>query len=368
MMMASLTAKKPQNPFYQWFKKSLKKYKPIQENDIVEAVLLKKEPRRVFFAIGNLGTGIVYGIEMQNAKDLLKSLKPGDTVHAKVVCIENDEGYVELSLSEADKQRLWQQAKELQESGEIVKAKIIGSSSGGLIANVLDLKAFLPVSRLSSEHYPVVEQGDRQKIAEALKEFVGQELNVKIIDVNPRSKKLIISERETLMPNLKELLEHYEVGQDVDVMVSGIADFGVFVKFVDNPSIEGLVHVSEVDHRLITNPKESVKLNEVRKAKIIDIRNGKVFLSFKALMEDPWEKAAEYFKDGDEVEGVVYKFNPFGAVIDLPHDLQGIIHVSEFGSVDEMKQRLSLGTTYRFVVKALKPEERRLLLSLATKQ
>lgn len=335
-----------------------------KEGDVVEAELIRKTPRQAFFDIGKFGTGTVYGTELLNARDIVKKLSVGDRASAKIVNLDGMDGYVELSLAEADQQRLWQQIKELQESGEVVKVRISGANAGGLITSILDLKAFLPVSRLSNEHYPKTDQGDRQKMIEELKNFAGQELSVKIIDVNPRSKKVIVSEREILTSNVKELLAKLEVGQVADVLVSGIADFGIFVRFVDNPQIEGMIHISEANHRLINNPKEVVEINQVVKAKIIDIRNGRVFLSLKALAANPWEAVHERFHVGQEVSGKVYRFNPFGAVVNLEGDLQGIIHVSEFGGVEEMKKQLAPDQPYMFVIESVKPEEKRLILKL----
>ncbi|MEK7193186.1 MAG: S1 RNA-binding domain-containing protein [Patescibacteria group bacterium] len=351
-------------PFAQILKERLRDDSYVREGDVVEAELIRKAPRTAFFDLGPYGTGVVYGQELLNARELVKKLEIGGRIAAKVVCLENDDGYVELSLTEADQQRLWQQIKELQESGEVIKVKIVGANSGGLMTTIIDLKAFLPVSRLSNDHYPKIDQNDRQKLTDELKKFIGEELSVKIIDVNPRTKKLIVSEREILAPNIKELLTQYQVGQEVDVMVSGIADFGVFVRFVDNPQIEGMVHVSELNHRLISNPKEVVKINEVLKVKIIDIREGRVFLSLKALQTDPWNTVQDIYKAGQEVKGEVYKFNPFGSVVNLQDGLQGIIHVSEFGGIEEMKKALIAGQTYTFIIDSIRPEEKRLILKL----
>lgn len=336
-----------------------------KEGSVIEVTLIKKLPRKAYFDTGRFGTGIVYGIEITNAREALRNLKPGDNLHAKIVALDGEEGCIELSLSEAGKQKLWQQAKELAEAGEVVKAKIIGANAGGLMTAVSEeLKAFLPVSQLSLEHYPKVPDGDRVKIAEELKKFIGEELSVKIIDVNPRSNKIIVSEREVLSANVKELLAAYAVGQDVDCIVSGVADFGVFVRFTDNPQIEGMIHISELDHKLIDNPKELVKVNDELKAKIVDIKEGRVFLSLKALKEDPWTKLGERFKPGDVVQGRIYKFNPFGAVVALEGDLQGMVHVSEFGGQDEMKKALAVGQLYPFVIDSVKPEEKRIALKV----
>jgi small subunit ribosomal protein S1 len=334
-----------------------------KEGNVIEVTLLKKLPRKAYFDMGRFGTGIVFGAEISNAREALRNMKPGDSLQAKIVALDGEEGHIELSLSEAGKQKLWQLAKELTESGEVIKAKIVGANAGGLMTIVAEeLKAFLPVSQLSLEHYPKVPDGDRIKIAEELKKFVGQELNVKIIDVNARTNKVIVSEREVLSANVKELLSAYTIGQVVDVMVSGAADFGVFVRFTDNPQIEGMIHISELDYKLIDNPKELVKVNDPLKAKIIDIKEGRVFLSLKALKEDPWLKAADSFKPGATVEGKVYKFNPFGAVVALDGDLQGMVHISEFGGQDEMKKALAVGQSYPFVVEAVKQDEKRITL------
>ncbi len=348
----------------QLLKEKMREGNSPREGDVIEAELIKKTPREAYFDLGEFGTGVVYGLELSNARELLRNLTPGEKLPAKIAQLENEDGYTELSLTEADQQRLWQQIKELQESGEIIKVTITGANAGGLMTNVLELRAFIPVSRLSNDHYPKVDQNDRTKLIDELKKFIGEELTVKIIDVNSRTKKLILSEREVLSTNLKELIGQYSVGQEVDAMVSGIADFGVFVKFVDNPQIEGMIHISELDHRLVSNTKEVVKLNEVLRVKIVDIREGRIFLSLKALSADPWGRIGELYKEGQEVSGQVYKFNPFGAVVNLEHGIQGIIHVSEFGGLDEMKKGLALGQSYPFVIDSIKPEEKRLILKL----
>lgn len=337
-----------------------------KEGSVVEATLIKKLSRQAFFDLGRYGTGIVFGAEMQNAKEAVRNLKPGDKLPAKILELDGEKGYIELSLSEAGKQKLWQQVKDFAESGEVIKVKIAGANSGGLMAALtdIDLKAFLPVSQLSLDHYPRVTENDRQKITEELKKFVGQELSVKVIDVNPRNNKIILSEREVLAANVKEILTKYAVGQVIEGLVSGIADFGVFVRFVDTPEIEGMIHVSELDHRLIDNPKEIVKVNDQIKVKIVDIKEGRVFLSLKALKEDPWTELSQAFTVGQEVTGTPYKLNPVGAVIALEGGAQGLIHISEFGSQEEMKAALTPDSAHKFVIDSIKPEEKRITLKL----
>jgi len=360
--MLSPVNKKTVSPVGQLIKTEPDLISFLKEGDLIEAKLLEKTPRAAYFDLDKFGTGIIYGIELVNAKNILKNLKPGDWVTAKVLVLENENGFVELSLDSAQQQKNWQQLKELKESGEILTVKIIGANSGGLVAKINDIKAFLPVSQLSNEHYPRVENAEKNKILEELRKFVGKEMKVKIIDLNPRTNKLIISERDVIEQDIKEFINRYKVGDVIEGVVSSIADFGVFVRFTDNPIIEGLIPVFELEHRLIDNPKEVVEINESVKAKIIEIKDGKISLSLKALKPDPWENIGDKFKVGQEVIGTVYKFNPFGAYINLEHGLQGLIHVAEFGGLEEMKEKLQLGKEYQFIIESIKPEEKRIIL------
>lgn len=337
---------------------------PLKVGDLAEGTLIEKAGKRAYFDLGKFGTGIVYGMEFSNAQELLKNLKAGEKISAKVTEIENDEGYIELSLSEAGRQKNWLDIQELQEKSDVLTVKINGANTGGLTALVGELKAFLPVSQLTSEHYPRVTDADRSKILEELKKLVGQELKVKIIDANPRTNKLIISEKEVIEGDIRALLTKYKIGDVIDGIISGVADFGAFLRFADNPKIEGLIHISELDHKLIEHPKELVKIDDAVKAKIIEIKDGRVTLSLKALKPDPWEKIEEQYKAGQEITGNVARFNPFGAFININPSIQGLIHVSEFGGLEEMKKQLEIGKEYKFKIEIIKPLEKRIILKL----
>ena len=359
------TIKKTLSPLGMLLKNDSNLIAAVKVGDLVDAEFIEGGAKKAFFDLKKHGTGIVYGVEYMNAQDVLKNLKAGDKIVAKVVDPENDKGYVELSLSEADKQKSWQIIKELAESGEITTVKIIGANAGGLLAEINELKAFLPVSQLSTDHYPKVDDGNRAKISEELRKLVGQELSVKVMDFNPRTNKLILSERElAATTNTKKLLDSYKVGDVVDGIVSGVTDFGVFIKFANDPDLEGLIHISELAHGLIENPKELVKINDVLQVKIVEIKDGRVSLSLKALKENPWDKVSEKYKTGETVSGTVSRFNPFGAFVALDTDIQGLIHVSQFGGVEEMKKQLELGKTYSFEVELVKPQEKRIILKM----
>lgn len=339
-------------------------FSALKLGDLTEGVVLEKKAGMLLVDLGKFGTGAVYRSEIQNAKELVKGLKIGDPIHGKVVNIDNEEGLVELSLMEAGRQKVWAEVAELKEKEEIIDVKPTAFNRGGLIVQVNGLQAFLPVSQLSTEHYPKVSLEDKTQIAVELQKLVGQEFKVKIIDVNPRNNKFIISEKAAQEESVKELSKNYVVGQIVEGIVSGVADFGAFLKFTDNPAVEGLIHVSELDWRLVENPKEIVNVDDVLRAKIIEIKDGKISLSLKSLKPDPWASVGEKYESGAEVLGRVYSFNPFGAVVNLDNQIQGQLHVSEFGGVLEMKQKIALGKEYPLIIESVDPKERRIVLKL----
>ncbi len=353
-----------QQLFKQFVKTKPELFSVLKNGDLVQGKVIEKGANIITVDLGRHGLGVVYREEIQNAREAVRGLKVGDVVHAKVVETDNEEGVVELSLTEAGKQKAWAEVQELQEKDEPIKIKVLGSNRGGLVGEIAGLTAFLPVSQLSTEHYPMKTSDDKNIAAEALEKLIGQELSVKIIDLNPRLNKLIISERAASEVSVKELVKNYEVGQVIEGIVSGVADFGVFVRFTENPAVEGLIHVSELSHKMIENPKEVVNVDDVVKAKIIDIKDGKVSLSLKALAENPWERAGEIYRAGETIKGKIYAFHPYGAIVDLKDGLQGQIHVSEFGGVPEMKERLSVGGEYEFTIEDVKPEEKRITLKL----
>lgn len=337
----------------------------LKKGEIVEAKLIEKTPKKAYFEIAHVGTGVVYGRELLNGREVIKGLEVGDVISAKIVDPENEKGLVELSLTEADKQKAWQSVKDIQDKDEPIKVKVFGANSGGLLVELFDLKGFLPVSQLSVEHYPRVPEQTRERIIEELNKFVGQEFEVKVLSLNPRTNKLIVSEKEVMSQSVKDLINQYKVGDVVTGIISGLANFGAFIRFADNPEIEGLIHISELGHKLIDSPKEIVSVGDMVKAQVIDIKDNKISLSLKALQADPWKDIEKQYKVNDVVKGQVYKFNPFGAFVKLSDDIVGLIHVSEFGSPEEMKTKIAIGEQYDFHIDAIKPEEKRIILKLA---
>ncbi len=338
--------------------------------ELVEGTALGKEGSYLYVDLGAFGTGVVYGKEYYDAQDLIKGVNIGDKISAKVTELQNDDGYVELSLKEAGQEMVWDEIRKLKESGEVVSVKVTEVNRGGLMAQIKGVPAFMPVSQLSVKNYPRVEGGDKSKILQELNKFIGKNMNVKVLDADPREMKLIISEREVQDEALKSILINFKVGDIVDGEVSGVVDFGAFVKIGVSdstptegaPQLEGLVHISELDWQLIENPRQVVKVGDKIQAKIIGIEGDKISLSMKALKKDPWDEIEDTYKAGQAVKGKVVKLNPFGAFIKLDDNIQGLCHISEFESEDQMKEKLEVGKSYSFNIQLINKAEHRMAL------
>ncbi|MCD6429530.1 S1 RNA-binding domain-containing protein [bacterium] len=360
---------KPQN-FLKQFNKNLALPK---KGDIVAGTVIGFGPFAVYVDLGALGTGTIFGKEYYQAKSIIQNLNIGDEISAKIVEIDNEDGYIELSLKEAHEKRGWDKLKELKENFETVTIKPSGANKGGLLAELYGIRGFLPLSQLSIQHYPRVENGNTAEILKHLQQLVGKELRVKILSAEPNEGKLIFSEKAVESKAIQELLKNYKKGDIVEGTITGLADFGAFIRFpfkkskdVEGPDfMEGLIHISELDWQLIHHPSEVVKVGDKVKAKIVDIsKDGRVSLSLKALKEDPWKKIEKKFKVGQTVKGKVIKINPFGAIVEIAPKIRGLVHVSDFGSEMKLKEILKEGNVYQFQIDAFNPKEHKLTLKL----
>ena len=340
---------------------------PPRVGEVVEGKVVGTGKSAVYLDLGPVGTGIIYGKEFKEAKTILKDLKIGEKVLAKVVGLETEEGFFELSLREANQEATWKKIEELKEKGEPITISVLGANKGGLLTQVFKVPAFLPVSQLSSENYPRIEDRDPGKILKELQKFLGKEIKVRVLDFSAKENKLILSEKAESGEKIKDALKNYNLEEVVEGEVTAALNFGIFIKFKkeDSPIVEGLIHISELDWKLIENPNEVVKVGQKIKAKIINIEKNRVFLSLKALKEDPWKSVDKNFKKGEKIKGQVLKFKPFGALIQITPEIQGLIHISEFGSQNKMEQTLEIGKKYDFAISLIDSKEHKMILELS---
>jgi len=340
----------------------LNKFKtPPAINEMVEGEIIALEKNTVYVSLPPFGVGIIFGKEYITVRDVLKNINIGDSIVAKIINNEDENGYIELSLKEARQAIIWSEAEQAMNNKVVMDLPIKEANKGGLIIEWQGIQGFLPASQLKAEHYPRVVDGNKDRILEELKKMVGKSLPVAIIGVLPKENKLIFSEKD---PNQKEsgqIVEKYNVGDVIEGEVTSAVDFGIFVKIEDE--LEGLIHISEISWSLVKDPKTLFKQGDKTKVKIIEIENGKISLSIKALTQNPWEKASEKYKKGDEVSGVIIKFNKHGALASIEEGVAGLVHVSEFENEEKLRETLEIGKSYLFKINIFEPNSQKMTLS-----
>ncbi len=333
----------------------------LKNEDLVEGTVIALLHDGVYIDLKPFGTGIIFGREFLNAREVIKKMNIGDVIKAKVIEVQGEDGYIELSLKEARQAVIWSEAEDAIKHKTILELPVKEANKGGLIVEWQGIQGFLPASQLKPEHYPRIEDGDKDKILRELKKLVGEKLQLSIISAVPKEGKLIFSEKNFDQKERREIVSRYALGDEVDGEVTGIVDFGVFVKIEEG--LEGLVHISEIDWGLVEDPKTFCKVGDKVRAKVIEIKDGKISLSLKALKENPWKTVESRYQKGNIVKGVVIKFNKHGALVSIEEGIAGLAHVSEFGSEEKLREKLELGKTYNFQITFLEGKDQRMTLS-----
>jgi small subunit ribosomal protein S1 len=333
--------------------------------DVVKGKVISSCKREVRIDIEGITTGVVRGRELFNECSDFAKLKAGEEVEGTLIELENENGEMELSFRFAGQKKAWEEIRTLFTGAEATEVKVLEANKGGLIVRLKHVTGFLPVSQLSPEHYPRVSGGDKHKILEKLKGYVGQKFTVRVIDADENDEKLIVSEKNIWEELQKNVIAKYNIGDVVEGTVTAVADFGAFVKF---DSLEGLVHISEIAWQRIDHPRDILKLHETVKAEIIGLEGSKIFLSMKKLIKDPWAAVAERYNVGDMVEGTILKVNPFGFFVELDDEIHGLAHVSELSNkpVTDVNELGTEGEKKMFRIVSIEPKEHRLGLSLKT--
>ena len=346
--------------------------KSFKHGDVVEGTIVRIDPDEILVDIGAKSEGVVSNRELygRNAESA-PQLAIGDVVLVYVLQPESQEGHVVLSLRRAGLERKWRSMQEQFETGVIIDAPVIDHNKGGLIVDC-GIRGFVPISQIVD--FPRRPQNDQprdaaQEIAEKLQPYVGRRLRLKILEVNRKANRLILSEKVALYEERREkrdeLFSSLQVGQKVSGTVRSIAPFGVFI---DLGGIDGLVHKSELSWNKVNNPEAGYKVGEQVEAEVIDINHerGRISLSIRKLQPDPWHSTVADFKVGDVIDGTVTKLVNFGAFVRVRDGLEGLIHISELSHqrVAHPGDVVHEGQTLKLKIISLDSERHRLGLSL----
>ncbi len=346
--------------------------KSFKHGDVVEGTVVRIDKDEILVDIGAKSEGVVSNRELFGRHgEGQPALAVGDTVLVYVLQPESPEGHVVLSLRRAGLERKWRSMQEQFEAGLIIEAPVIDHNKGGLIVDC-GIRGFVPISQIVD--FPRRPQNDQprdaaQEIAEKLQPFVGRKLRLKILEVNRKANRLILSEKVALYEERREkrdeLFSSLQVGQSVKGTVRSIAPFGVFI---DLGGIDGLVHKSELSWNKVNNPEAGYKVGEEVEAEVIDINHerGRISLSIRRLQPDPWHSTVADFKVGDVIDGTVTKLVNFGAFVRVRDGLEGLIHISELSHqrVAHPADVVHEGQQLKLKIISLDSERHRLGLSL----
>jgi small subunit ribosomal protein S1 len=287
-----------------------------------------------------------------------EQFKPGDKLDAYVVRSDIANGVIILSKKRAEQDRGWRKLEQAVKDAISITVHIEEQVKGGLVANIEGVRAFLPASQL-----------DVRRIND-LTPFVNQPLEVRLIELNRKRNRVIISRRAIIEEQKNkaklETIERLAPGSILEGKVVEITDFGVFVSL---GGVDGLVHRSELTFARFGHPKEVVKLGEAVKVQVMDVDNDRdrINLSMKALMQDPWTAAMEKFTIGQRVSGKVTNLTNFGAFVELESGLEGLIHVSELSWTKRVRhpnEVLKEGDEVEAVVLRMDTKDRRISLGM----
>jgi small subunit ribosomal protein S1 len=334
----------------------------LSHGDIVDGVVVRVDPDEVLVDIGSKSEGVISNRELGMRGDPQAiQLNEGDEVKVFVISPENEDGNVVLSLRKAKAEGIWTEAAEREASGDVIDAEVREQNKGGLIVNVLGLRGFLPTSQVS------------RQFSNQPEELLGQKIQVKILEVNRKRNRLIVSQKaamdEDRARQREELFEKLKVGDVVKGRVSGLTTYGAFVNL---GGADGLIHISELSWDRVNSVNEVLSVGDEVTVKVIKLDHElqRISLSLRQMSDDPWETIEQKFPPGSRVKGEVTKTKKYGAFLQLDDGIEGLLHISEltWEHVERTEDVVKPGDKLEVVVLHADKVRRRISLSLKQMQ
>lgn len=338
----------------------------IKQGEIVKGTIVSISPTEILVDVGTKSEGIVSGRELERlGSQRLSELEPGSSIWVYIVRPEDKHGNLVLSIRRAEMEHDWQRALELNEAGDMFEEEVAGFNKGGLIVRLGRLRGFVPASQLAPQH-----QGDgNQPPEQRWSRLVGQTVHLKVIEVDQRRRRLILSEQAAVRSWREEqkerLLQELRVGEVRKGVVASLTHFGAFV---DLGGADGLIHVSELSWRRNVKPQEIVRVGQEVDVHVLNVdpERKRIALSLKRLEPEPWSVVDERYYVGQLVEGQITKLTDFGAFALINNEIEGMVHVSELspGRVNHPREVVQEGQSCTLRIIRIDSKRRRMGLSL----
>lgn len=323
-----------------------------KRGDVVEGTVISLSGRSVLLDIGGKGEGVVHEKEIPYISDIISGLKVGDKIMVSVVNDENERGQTVVSLRRTAANKRWETLKAALDSKGEVEVIIREQSKGGFLVDYQGLRGFIPMSQADSE---LNRQGDKA---------AGRKAKVAVIEVDKDANRLVFSQRQGVMSDKqKDLLKKVEVGKNYQADITGIVSFGAFasVKVAEGENLPGLIHISEIAWEKVENPGDYCKVGQKLEVKVIgtDQKTGKLTLSIKQLLTDPWQDVTKVLTVEQTIKGKVTRITGYGVFVSLLPGIEGLVHISKMAPGEEPK----VGDDVECLIEEISPERRKISLS-----
>ena len=342
------------NEFEQLLEESLK---TIHTGEVVDGKVIAVKEDEIILNIGYKADGIIVRNEYTNTPglDLRTVVKEGDVIKAKVIRVNDGDGYVSLSYKRLAAELGNKRLEEAFENKEVLKAKVVNVLTGGLSVIVDETKIFIPASLVSDTY------------EKDLSKYAGQEIEFVVSEFNPKKRRIIGDRKQLLVAEKKkkqeELFARIHVCDTVEGVVKNLTDFGAFI---DLGGADGLLHISEMSWGRVENPRKVFNVGDKTKVLIKDIKDDKIALSLKFEDQNPWLNADGKYSVGSVVKGKVARMADFGAFIELEPGVDALLHVSQISKehVDKPSDVLKVGQEVEAKVVDFNSEDHKISLSI----
>ena len=324
-----------------------------RRGDLLTGRVISTDSYGMIVDLGLKRDGVVPSADLELLPPEEADLDVGDEISVMVVDPIDHDGNLVVSVAQARESDDWLRAKSLMESDTLLEGNVGGYNRGGLIVPFGRLRAFVPAS-----HITELPRGmDEKSQVEYLASFVDKTLPLKVIEVDPRRRRLVLSERKAIRQWRQEqksrVIETLEIGEVRNGKVTSLREFGAFV---DIGGADGLIHISEMSWNRVEDPSDLLQIGQETEAMVIrlDKEANRIGLSLKRLQPNPWEAAAKKIEVGQELEGSIARFVSAGAYIRFDLDIEGLLKSTEGLA------HLSQGETVKVLVTSFEPERERL--------
>ena len=329
--------------------------------DRVEAKVVAIDSKSVLLDIGGKTQGIVVGDAFIDARSFIKHLKVGDRVKGRILITETPEGYSVVSLRNASKDYFWNELEEKRRKSEVITVIAKGTNSSGIVVDIFGLTGFIPLTHVG------------HKLIKKLANISGDSIKVKILDLDRRSNRVILSEKfvseEEKIDEQKRAMSKIKMGEVLTGEVSTVSNFGIFVRIniklgKKEVPVEGLVHISEMSWEKGKAPSNLYKVGDKVKVIVIGKDEGRLSLSIKQMKHDPWESIDKKYKKDMKVEGKVVKLSDFGVFVELEPGIEGLIHITKIPPGKKLKK----GDTVNIYIEDIDKKAKKISLGLVLTQ